>query len=345
MTRGVALGCNLRDLAEPVTIELDELSGKIVGIDSYLIAFQFLTTIRARGETGDGGPLKDSKGRTVAHLMGFLERATTLMEKGIIPVFIFDGEHPELKADTMAQRKAKSQDAEKKWRAALSAGDYQEAQKWGQRCVRYTPEMVAETMEMLGLLGVPALLAAAEGEAQAAVMAQKGLVDIVATQDWDALLYGSPVLIRNLMSAGSKRMGKVIRAERIILADLLESHGITHQQLVDLGIMVGTDFHPGIRGIGPKTGLKFIKEYGTIEAICSAKEKEVPEQLDEIRQIFLNHPISEGHDLTLNPVNQDALVTWLQDRDFGEGRIERNLKRLSKSGQVRKGGQSSLFEF
>ena len=64
------MGCNLRDLATAEDINLAELKGKRVGIDAFLTAFQFLTTIRDRSPTGDGGPLRDSKGRTVAHLMG-----------------------------------------------------------------------------------------------------------------------------------------------------------------------------------------------------------------------------------------------------------------------------------
>ncbi len=65
--------------------------------------------------------------------------------------------------------------------------------------------------------------------------------------------------------------------------------------------MIGTDFHPGIRGIGPKTGLKLIKEFNTIEAICAAKDKEVPLRLDEIREIFHNHPVNQVADEDLQP--------------------------------------------
>ncbi len=339
------MGCNLRDLSNPTKIDLSELAGKRVGIDSFLVAFQFLTSIRDRSETGDGGPLKDSRGRPVSHLMGFLERTTGLLEQGIIPIFIFDGVHPDLKAETIAERRRASMDAERKWKDALEAEDYKEAQKWAQRCIRYTPEMVEETIEMLSLLGVPAFRAAAEGEAQAAVMAARGDLDVVATQDWDALLYGAPILIRNVMSDGRKRMGKTIKAERILLDELLNEHGLSREQLVDLGIMIGTDFHPGIRGIGPKTGLKLIKKFGTIEKICIEKEIEVPENLDLIREIFLNHPINENYDLKLKPVDLESLRKWLISRDFSENRIERNFKRLEKSSQVRNIGQSSLDDF
>ncbi|MDP6639435.1 MAG: hypothetical protein QGH90_01890 [Candidatus Poseidoniaceae archaeon] len=339
------MGCNLRDIADAESIDLSDLAGMRIGIDSFLVAFQFLTSIRARGATGDGGPLKDSKGRPVSHLMGFLDRATSLLELGIIPIFIFDGKHPVLKADTIEKRSKSRIEAQEKWETALAEGDYPEAQKWAQRSVRYTPEMVEETIELLHLLGIPAFRGEAEGEGQAAVMAQAGQLDVVATQDWDALLYGSPILVRNLMSAGSRRMGRIIRAEKIVLDDLLQQNQLTREQLIDLAIMIGTDFHPGIRGIGPKTGLKLIKEHGTIEGVCAAKEKEIPENLEEIRKLFLDHPANSGHDLDLKPVDFDALTAWLKERDFSDKRIERSLSRIGKESQVRQSGQSSLFEF
>ena len=137
----------------------------------------------------------------------------------------------------------------------------------------------------------------------------------------------------------------MITAERIVLAALLEEHGISHEQLVDLGIMVGTDFHPGIRGIGPKTGLKLIKEFGTIEAICEAKEKELPERLDEIRDLFMNHPIS-GELPASGMADEDGLRQFLIDeRDFSERRVTRALERMKSAGRMRTKGQSTLFDF
>ncbi|MCS5538178.1 MAG: hypothetical protein NZ770_08730, partial [Candidatus Poseidoniaceae archaeon] len=115
-------------------------------------------------------------------------------------------------------------------------------------------------------------------------------------------------------------------------------------QLVDLAIMIGTDFHPGIKGIGPKTGLKLIKEHGDIETICAVKEREIPENLPEIREIFLNHPCRQVTEMKQGLANENDLRTFLlQDFDFSEQRLERNLKRLK--GRLRRGGQPTLFEF
>ena len=342
------MGCNLRDLAEAENTTMDSMRGKVVGIDSFLLAFQFLTTIRDRSPTGDGGPLRANNGKVVAHLMGFLSRATLMLSKGIKPVFIFDGKHPELKKDEMDARREKREQAEIEWKAALEAGDYATAQKMAQRCVKYTPEMVEESIELLNLLGIPAFRAKAEGEAQAAVMAANGQLDAVATQDWDALLYGAPVVIRNFTTDGSKRMGRVVRAQKIELDQILGDNSLSRDELIDLAIMIGTDFHPGIKGIGPKTGLKLIKQYSTIEAICAEKDKELPQRLDEIREIFRNHPVNEisNEDLIQGPVDVEGLKKFLiDDRQFSQKRFDNAMKLLEEAGLVRSGGQTSLFSF
>ncbi len=338
------MGCNLRDLAKSHPISMNELAGKKVGIDAFLVAFQFLATIRDLGPVGDGGPLKDEKGRPVSHLMGFLDRTTLLIEAGVEPIYIFDGEHPELKRDTINDRSSRRKEAEEKWKVALADGDYKTAQKYAQQSLKFTPEMQSETKEMLDLLGVTWIDAAAEGEGQAAVMAANGELDVVATQDWDAILYGTPVLVRNLMSAGSKRYGRTIQAEMILLSEFLSENEITREQLIDMAIMIGTDFHPGIRGIGPKTALKLIKKFENIEEIAKEKDFEIPERLDEIRNIFMNHPAAKIESIKSGVVDESGLQEFLvKERGFSERRFERNLNRMQH--RVRKKGQTSLEEF
>ena len=342
------MGCNLKDIAPKETTNLKALSGKRVGIDAFLTAFQFLTTLRDRSPQGDGMPLRDENGNPVSHLMGFLHRTATLLEHGILPVYVFDGTSPELKADEMAARRERRLEAEAVHKEALEAGDFALAQKMAARIMHYSPQMVEETQRLLDLMGVPWVTAAAEGEAQAAVMAAKGQLDVVATQDWDALLYGAPVLVRNMMDDGTKRYGRVIHAESIDLQGMLEANEVSREQLVDLAIMIGTDYHPGVKGIGPKTGLKLIKQHGTIEAVCEAKGKDVPERLDEIREIFLNHPAVDVADDDLRPgqVDRKGLVQFLQvERGFSQRRMDQAFEKLKEGGVLREGGQTSLFSF
>ena len=47
------MGCNLRDLASPVPIQMNDLAGERVAVDAFLTAYQFITSLRARGEGKD----------------------------------------------------------------------------------------------------------------------------------------------------------------------------------------------------------------------------------------------------------------------------------------------------
>ena len=185
-----------------------------------------------------------------------------------------------------------------------------------------------------------------EAEGAAAVRCANGEVGAVASQDWDTLLYGAPVMIRNLTSHGTRKFGRVLQAEKVVLADTLAKHKITHEQLVDMGIMIGTDFHPGIKGIGPKTGLKLIREYGTIEAIAEIKGFDLPERLEEIRSLFLDHPTTgEPLPQSVHAVEEDLRDFLQKERGFSEGRVQRALDRLTSVARLRSSSQPTLFDF
>lgn len=335
------MGCNLRDLVESEAIEMKDLSGQRVAVDVFLNAYQFITSM-----TGENGKPLSYNGKPVAHLMGFLDRTTVLISEGIDPVFVFDGRPHELKLETLKGRKDRKLEAKSRWDAAIKSGDMAAAKKLGPQTAEYTPQMVEETKLLFDLLGVTWIDAPMEAEGAAAVRCAKGEVGAVASQDWDTLLYGAPIMIRNLTSHGTRKFGRVLRAEKIVLEDTLAKHEITHKQLVDLGIMIGTDFHPGIKGIGPKTGLKLIKEHGTLEKVAVAKGFEPPEQLEEIRTLFLQHPTSSDK-LSLPTIAvEEKLRTFLvEERGFSEGRIQRALDRLSSVARLRSSSQPTLFEF
>lgn len=335
------MGCNLRDLVSAEPIELSDLSGQKIAVDVFLNSYQFITSM-----TGpDGRPLSYD-GRPVAHLMGFLDRSTVMISEGIDPVFVFDGKPHELKQETLDGRKERKVEAISRWESAVEAGDMEAAKKLGPQTASYTPEMVQETKDMFDLMGVTWVEAPMEAEGAAAVMCSRGEVAAVASQDWDTLLYGSPVMVRNLTSHGTRKFGRVLSAERISLTDTLESHQITREQLVDLGIMVGTDFHPGIKRIGPKTGLKLIRKHGTMEAVAEEKGFELPDRLGEIRSLFMDHPTSDAPLPDPRRAVEQDLRGFLQDeRGFSEGRVDRALNRLADAGRLRSANQPSLFDF
>jgi flap endonuclease-1 len=335
------MGCNLRDLAPARPIDLSDLSGQRVAVDVFLNAYQFITSM-----TGEDGKPLSYKGKPVSHLMGFLDRASIMVSEGIDPVFIFDGKPHNLKRETLDGRKERKVEAVEKWEAAVREGDMAAAKKLGPQTAEYNREMVAETKRLFDCMGLTWLEAPMEAEGASAVRCKRGEVGAVASQDWDTLLYGSPVMVRNLTAHGTRKFGRVMQAERIVLSEMLGELGITHEQLVDLGIMIGTDFHPGFKGIGPKTGLKLIREHGNLEAVAEVKGHEVPDNISEIRSLFLEHPVGPDPLPESTKAVEEDMRGFLQDEmGFSEQRMRRALDRLGSVGKLRSKSRPTLLDF
>jgi flap endonuclease-1 len=324
------MGVNLSDLVPVQEIALQDLAGRRVAVDAYNAIYQFLSVIRQP----DGTPLKDSKGRVTSHLTGLLYRNINLLEAGVAPIFVFDGVPHELKADTIMERSERRAKAKEEWKEAMDKGDYKAAFCKATQSSRITNEIVESARILLTYMGIPVVQAPEEGEAQAAYMASQGDVWAVASQDFDSLVFGAPRLVRNLAISGRRKMPgrneyRDVSIELIELDKFLASTGLSGvEQLVDLSIMVGTDYSKGIPGIGPKKGLKLIKEHGTLEKVLSALGKEVPEY-QTMRDIFLHSEKIATYDITPRPPQVDNIIQFMcEEHEFSRSRVESALGRI-----------------
>ncbi|HLD42740.1 MAG TPA: flap endonuclease-1 [Candidatus Nanoarchaeia archaeon] len=258
------MGVNLTELLHPTPISFQDLKGKIIAIDTSLFLYQFLSSIRQR----DGGLFTTSEGVVTSHLIGLFSRTTLLMKKGIKMAYVFDGEPPQLKLVELQRRKEIKIESQKKYDEANKRKDEAEMRKYAGRTSRLTPQMIEQSKEVLELLGIPLVQAPSEAEAQASFLVKNTDAFAVASQDTDCLLYGTPRLVRNLSAtARRKRPGMLASSpsepEILELSETLNLLGLDHDQLICLGMLVGTDFNVGgIKGLGPKTGLKIIKTFG-----------------------------------------------------------------------------------
>lgn len=334
------MGINLSGLTDPKCIELTDMSGKTVAIDAYNTIYQFLSSIRQP----DGKPLHDTHGRVSSHLSGILYRTANLIEAGIEPSFVFDGKPHELKADTLDGRRERREKAEEEWEEAIEEGDMKKAFSKAQQTSRMTSEISTSSKELIGYLGLPIIQAISDGEGQCAYMCAKGDVWASASQDFDSLLFGASTLVRNITMTGRRKMPgkdqyKEVKTEVIYLDDFLNTLGITREQLVDMSILIGTDFNPGIKGIGPKKGLKLIKEHGNIEKVLAHINKDIPEY-QEVRDIFLNSPNSDDYEIDPKKVDRVAVVDMLTAYDFSPTRVEAALDRIERCRETNKSKRS-----
>jgi flap endonuclease-1 len=326
------LGVDLGDIVFRKTIGLDSLQGKTLAVDGYNTLYQFLAIIRQP----DGTHLRDRSGRVTSHLSGLLYRTSNLAEKRIRLVYVFDGKPPELKETEILRRRAVKEEATIKYEESLRRGDFKEARKYSQMTSRLRDSMVDDARILLDALGVPWVQAPSEGEAQAAHMAVKGDVWAVASQDHDSLLFGAPRLVRNLAITGRRKLPKKdlyveVEPELIELERVLAELGIAIEKLVDLGILIGTDFNPdGIKGIGPKTALKMLKEITSQQNMDDLLRKAAsPNDLAGIRQIFLNPEVTNAYHLEWRSPSLDAAVKFLCDeRDFSKERVKNAVEKM-----------------
>ncbi|MEM3090422.1 MAG: flap endonuclease-1 [Candidatus Bathyarchaeia archaeon] len=328
------MGVNLRDIVPKTVIRLEDLSGKSVAIDAYNALYQFLAIIRQP----DGTPLKDSSGRVTSHLSGLLYRTSNLIELGIKPIYVFDGVPPTLKEVEIKRRMKAKEEALIKYEQALKEGRIEEARMYAQATSSLKDYMAEDSKRLLDLMGVPWIQAPSEGEAQAAHVVKQGDADYCASQDYDSLLFGAPRLVRNVTISGRRKLpGKNIyievEPEVIELEHVLKECEITHEQLIDVGILVGTDFNPeGIKGLGPKTALKIIKEYGSLEnALPHIKNAEFPVDPRKIREIFLHPKVTGNYKIEWREPDVEGVVNFIcRERDFSEDRVRKALEKMQK---------------
>jgi flap endonuclease-1 len=326
------MGVNLSKLIIKEEITIDSLVGKKVGIDSFNMLYQFLASIRG----ADGLPLADSHGNTTSHLTGLFYRTINLVEKGIKPVYVFDGIPSDLKKETLRKRREVRSDAETKSSDALQRGDMLEAKKYGSRALKLTKEMIEEAKTLLNYLGIPLIEAPQEGEAQASVMVAKKQLNGVVSQDFDCLLFGANDLYRNIGFSGKRKVaGKnfytEIKPEHLELEKILSQLQINRQKLIWLGILVGTDFNEKFPKIGPKTAIKLVKENNSFEEIIEKTSHEPDFNYEEIEDIFQN-PVSKNvgeKELLEEMPNKEKVLEFLVEKhDFSKERVESTIDKF-----------------
>ena len=318
----------MSSIIEPQRIDFNFLVGKTLAIDSYNILYQFLSSIRQ----ADGTPLMDEKGRITSHLSGFFYRTINLVSKGINLIFVFDGEPPDFKKQEIERRKEIREDAKEKWESALKEGKTEEAQKYAKMSSTVSDEMIEESKLLLVSMGFPVIQAKSEGEAQCAKICREGKAFATASQDFDSLLFGSPRILRNL---------SVSRAESLELIEL-ENIGLSREQLILAGLLIGTDYNPGIKGIGPKKALELVKRTTSLEEIEKEVNWDFEISLTTLYNFFLNPPILENYEISFKKPEPEKIKKLLcEEHNFSEERVQKFIDKLEQN----KGKQTNLSGF
>jgi flap endonuclease-1 len=327
------MGVNLTPISVKRTLSLEELDGRRLAVDALGELYQFLALIRLP----DGTPLADGRGHITSHLAGLFYRTTRLVaEHRLRLIFVFDGRPPALKRAEIERRREIRERYSREHAEAVAAGDLARAYSKSTMTSRMTGEMLDDARRLLDLLGIPWLVAPGEGEAQAAAMAARGEAWAAVSKDYDCLLFGTPRLVRFLTLEGreflpSRGVSRPITPELIETEAMLAAHGLTRAQLVDLAILVGTDFHPGVHGIGPKKALRLIQKHGSLDDLPVELREALGTTYPEIRALYLAPEVTSDYDLEWREPDEAGLVAFLcGERAFDPARVERAVERMRK---------------
>jgi flap endonuclease-1 len=336
------MAVDLSKLISKRKLQFEELRGKSVAIDAYNVIYQFLSIIRQP----DGTPLMDSKGNVTSHLSGLFYRTIDILDYNIKPIYVFDGLPSMLKQKTIASRIKRREDSYKAWQEAKESGNIEAMRAHAMASTRINPQIVESSKKLLEYMGIGYINAPSEGEAQASYMSNKGLVYAAASQDYDTMLFGSRYVIRNLTFSGRRKLpGKNIYVnvdpEIVSFDDTLKSLDINHRQLIWLGILLGTDFNEGIKGVGPKTALKMVKVAKSIDDIKeNVKEKYKTEfelDIQEVEDLFLHPEVKDFDEKEVQALfekhyDKEKLLDFMcKEHEFSEERISKTFERLTKT--------------
>uniref|UniRef100_A0A671NP84 Flap endonuclease 1 n=1 Tax=Sinocyclocheilus anshuiensis TaxID=1608454 RepID=A0A671NP84_9TELE len=304
--------------------------GRKIAIDASMCIYQFLIAVRQ-----DGNVLQNEDGETTSHLMGMFYRTIRMLEGGIKPVYVFDGKPPQLKSGELEKRDT------------FLTGEQENIDKFSKRLVKVTKQHNEECKKLLTLMGVPYIEAPCEAEASCAALVKSGKVYATATEDMDGLTFGTTVLLRHLTASEAKKLP----IQEFHFSRILQEMGVTHQQFIDLCILLGCDYCGTIKGIGPKRAIDLIKQHGSIEEILEnidPNKHPAPEDwlYKEARGLFLEPEVIDGTtvDLKWNEPDEDGLIQFMcAEKQFSEDRIRNGCKKIMKSRQGSTQGRLDTF--
>lgn len=327
------MGVQIKDILEYDEIELSTLTNKKIAIDSFNMLFTFLASIRQY----DGSPLTDSKGNVTSHIKGLFNRCVYYKKNNVKAIFVFDGEAPKLKEREREIRAQKKMEADKKYKEALEMGLMEDAKKYAQGVNKLDQNMVLDCKTLIELFGFPVIEAPSEGEAQAAYFVDKGLVFASASQDFDSLLFGAKTLIRNFSISAKRKVAgtstyKDVSMEFYDLNKNLKKLNLTHDELIIVAILCGTDFNPGgIKGIGPKKALKLVREYrGRPDDLFKVLDwfSYFPYSWYDVFNTFKKMPVSNFEPFEFKDAKKDEIVSFLATKDFDADSTKRSLSAI-----------------
>jgi flap endonuclease-1 len=338
------MGVKLQDLIGKKIVGYPELAGSIIAVDAPNIIMGLFNFARKNPDGTNAELILDRTQRPISHLYGLLYRINFLYSKKIFPIFCFDGRVSKLKRIVTKDQLNDFRFIQKWYKDAIDSGNRSIARKIALSKEYMWQNIILESKQLLGALGVPYVESPTSAESQCAYLVKQKIVRYSNSQDYDSLLFGCPLVIQNVSkSLRRKVQGKwkytKITPVCINLKKTLRKLEISQFQLVDVGILIGTDYFPGIKGLGPKKSLALIKKHNQIENIIHQEQNKydfselTPDIIKKVRKLFLFPDINNSIEIFhWNYPNKSLVLKLLCEEHYlNKERVEGNLTKLSSN--------------
>ncbi|MFW9849965.1 MAG: hypothetical protein ACFFF4_12575 [Candidatus Thorarchaeota archaeon] len=269
--------------------ELDEIKPRIIAIDSP----NYLTR---RLQAFEYGAKLSIERIPTSHLTLSLGIIRSCLKNKILPVFVFDGPPENLKRDTNPDLLKEAGELYGRFASSGDVYNSKIAESLVQSKALRWYFSANHIKDLCSALGIPAITAPSEAEMIAAVLSKEGLTGTVLSNDADALLFGSPHVTRTIQfSKGLSESCTLDALRKIVKLEL--------DQLRDLAIICGCDFHEGVKGIGPRKGVVLLERHGNLESVLKSLSYSVSQIEDFLlaREVFdePNYLSSKGINISL----------------------------------------------
>jgi flap endonuclease-1 len=335
------MGVKLQDIITRTKIEISKLAGKVIAVDAPNIIMGLFNFARKNPDGSYAGLILDRTQRPISHLYGLLYRINFYYSKNIFPIFCFDGLDSELKKIKTKDRLNDFRFTQKLYNSAYQSGDRERVRLIAMSKEYLWPNIIKESQQMLGALGVPYINSPASAESQCAQLVKDRIANYSNSQDFDSLLFGCPRVIQNLSKSLRRKVQGKWRYNKIVpylinLKENLNRLEIDQFHLVDMAILIGNDYFPGIKKIGPKHAFKFVKNYKNLERVIEHEKESYDftslthEIIMKVREIFLlPEVLTQYEDISWNLPSEHQVVTLLCEEHFlNKERVQNNLLKL-----------------
>lgn len=273
-------------------VPVSSLRGATVGVDGYSWMYKALSSFSV-----DAYLSPDSKETLDSCVAFIMKKCYALMGNGVLLYFVFDGEEHPMKKETSQRRKERKEEARKQIEALLLRGRRTEAYAMMSRCLTVTPQFLLSLMNELKDKKIPFLQAPYEADPQLAYLEKKQVIDYIATEDSDLIVYGAKKILFKL---NENRGAQLFNRERILERAEEPIKGLL-EKIKEIVSLSGCDYTDGIKKIGLISAHRLIMTHQTAERAITFLSKRSQEALlhkdlsQKVICTFTLHVVSDPH--------------------------------------------------